>query len=152
MRLLDDAHRLGILRQVGATYQFRHAALQDHLAKVYEAHNKAITARLVTLVHIDIFVMGNEVRKFGLAWSKSRYLGPLVGAYAGVIGSEQEGAAFIIFADGTRHELPFRKVSFKRMHIIDTEVAQFNTMVNAFSSRHSTLSEAPSVHSEARPY
>ncbi|MEV1118180.1 hypothetical protein AB0I91_24215 [Actinosynnema sp. NPDC049800] len=29
---LAEAHRLGILRQVGATYQFRHARLQDHLA------------------------------------------------------------------------------------------------------------------------
>jgi len=29
---LDDAHRRGVLRQVGAVYQFRHALLQDHLA------------------------------------------------------------------------------------------------------------------------
>ncbi|MFJ2738683.1 helix-turn-helix domain-containing protein [Streptomyces sp. NPDC087440] len=28
---LDDAHRRGVLRQVGAVYQFRHARLQDHL-------------------------------------------------------------------------------------------------------------------------
>ncbi len=26
---LDDAHRRGVLRQVGAVYQFRHALLQD---------------------------------------------------------------------------------------------------------------------------
>jgi NACHT domain len=32
---LDDAHRLGLLRQVGPAYQFRHARLQDHLAEVY---------------------------------------------------------------------------------------------------------------------
>jgi len=31
MDFLDDAHRRGILRQVGAAYQFRHARLQDHL-------------------------------------------------------------------------------------------------------------------------
>ncbi|MFI9816593.1 hypothetical protein [Saccharothrix variisporea] len=30
---LDDAHRLGVLRRSGAVYQFRHAALQDHLAR-----------------------------------------------------------------------------------------------------------------------
>ncbi|WP_405563624.1 NACHT domain-containing protein [Streptomyces phaeochromogenes] len=30
---LDDAHRLGILRQVGPLYQFRHARLQEHLAR-----------------------------------------------------------------------------------------------------------------------
>ncbi|MBZ4321449.1 NACHT domain-containing protein [Streptomyces huiliensis] len=29
---LSDAHRLGILRQVGPVYQFRHARLRDHLA------------------------------------------------------------------------------------------------------------------------
>jgi hypothetical protein len=31
MAFLDDAHRRGVLRQVGAAYQFRHARLQDHL-------------------------------------------------------------------------------------------------------------------------
>jgi hypothetical protein len=36
MSFLNDAHRLGILSQVGAVYQFRHAALQDHLAAAYE--------------------------------------------------------------------------------------------------------------------
>jgi hypothetical protein len=32
MGVLEDAHRLGLLRTVGPAYQFRHAALQDHLA------------------------------------------------------------------------------------------------------------------------
>ncbi|WP_186356501.1 NACHT domain-containing protein [Streptomonospora sp. PA3] len=32
---LDDAHRLGLLRAVGPIYQFRHAELQDHLARTY---------------------------------------------------------------------------------------------------------------------
>jgi class 3 adenylate cyclase len=32
MRFLDDAHQRGVLRQVGAVYQFRHARLQDRLA------------------------------------------------------------------------------------------------------------------------
>ena len=36
MSFLNDAHRLGILNQVGAVYQFRHAALQDHLAAAHE--------------------------------------------------------------------------------------------------------------------
>jgi hypothetical protein len=31
IRFLDDAYRLGLLRIVGPVYQFRHAALQDHL-------------------------------------------------------------------------------------------------------------------------
>jgi hypothetical protein len=32
MKFLEDAYRLGLLRVVGPVYQFRHAALQDHLA------------------------------------------------------------------------------------------------------------------------
>jgi hypothetical protein len=32
MEFLDDMYRLGLLRIVGPVYQFRHAALQDHLA------------------------------------------------------------------------------------------------------------------------
>ncbi|RZQ62393.1 helix-turn-helix domain-containing protein [Amycolatopsis suaedae] len=35
--LLDDAYRRGVLRQSGAVYQFRHARLQEHLAKAYRA-------------------------------------------------------------------------------------------------------------------
>jgi hypothetical protein len=33
LTFLDDAHRLGILREAGPVYQFRHAELQDRLAK-----------------------------------------------------------------------------------------------------------------------
>jgi len=32
MTFLDDCHRLGLLRAVGPTYQYRHAELQDYLA------------------------------------------------------------------------------------------------------------------------
>lgn len=37
MTFLEDAHRLGVLRQVGAVYQFRHGRLQDRLAGVERA-------------------------------------------------------------------------------------------------------------------
>ena len=33
LSFLDDTHRLGILRQTGSVYQFRHAKLQDRLAQ-----------------------------------------------------------------------------------------------------------------------
>jgi NACHT domain len=33
MTFLADAHRRGVLRQAGGVYQFRHARLQDHLAR-----------------------------------------------------------------------------------------------------------------------
>ncbi|MFJ8965975.1 hypothetical protein ACIRG5_41955 [Lentzea sp. NPDC102401] len=32
MAFLDDAHRRGVLRQVGAVYQFRHVRLQERLS------------------------------------------------------------------------------------------------------------------------
>lgn len=32
---LDDAHKRGVLRQVGTTYQFRHLNLRNHLARSY---------------------------------------------------------------------------------------------------------------------
>lgn len=35
MRVLEDAHQRQVLRQAGAVYQFRHAELQEHLAKVH---------------------------------------------------------------------------------------------------------------------
>ncbi|AXB41348.1 helix-turn-helix domain-containing protein [Amycolatopsis albispora] len=34
---LDDAYRRGVLRQSGAVFQFRHARLQEHLAKTHRA-------------------------------------------------------------------------------------------------------------------
>jgi hypothetical protein len=36
IRLLKDAHYRQVLRQTGAVYQFRHAELQDHLAKIHD--------------------------------------------------------------------------------------------------------------------
>lgn len=37
MKFLEDAHRLGLIRQVGPVYQFRHADLQDRLAMSTDA-------------------------------------------------------------------------------------------------------------------
>jgi hypothetical protein len=37
LSFLDDAHRLGILREAGPVYQFRHAKLQDRLAQTHAA-------------------------------------------------------------------------------------------------------------------
>lgn len=41
MRFLDDARRVGLLRQVGPAYQFRHAVIQDHLARQYQAQHES---------------------------------------------------------------------------------------------------------------
>ncbi|CCH33067.1 hypothetical protein ABZ816_33675 [Actinosynnema sp. NPDC047251] len=37
---LDDAHRRGVLRQVGATYQFRHLRLHQYLARTHPYHDR----------------------------------------------------------------------------------------------------------------
>jgi hypothetical protein len=38
MTFLAEAHRLGVIRQAGSSYQFRHARLQDHLASPAARH------------------------------------------------------------------------------------------------------------------
>jgi hypothetical protein len=40
MQFLDDAHHRQVLRQAGAVYQFRHAELQDHLAKIHHLQGR----------------------------------------------------------------------------------------------------------------
>ena len=40
MRFLDDAHRLGLLREAGPAFQFRHAQLQDRLAQLHDTAHK----------------------------------------------------------------------------------------------------------------
>ncbi|MFE0178780.1 tetratricopeptide repeat protein [Streptomyces sp. NPDC059002] len=44
MAFLEDARTRGVLRQVGAVYQFRHINLQRHLAWTYGAHESATEA------------------------------------------------------------------------------------------------------------
>ncbi|HEY3008739.1 MAG TPA: hypothetical protein VGJ63_11850 [Micromonosporaceae bacterium] len=44
LSFLEDAHTRGVLRQVGAQYQFRHARLRDYLARV--ADPEPLTSRL----------------------------------------------------------------------------------------------------------
>ncbi|MEV4078534.1 hypothetical protein [Nonomuraea fuscirosea] len=48
MDFLDDAHRLGLLRAVGPVYQFRHAALHDHLAAADMSHGASQRTQLVS--------------------------------------------------------------------------------------------------------
>ncbi|HZE00429.1 MAG TPA: NACHT domain-containing protein [Pseudonocardiaceae bacterium] len=49
MVFLEDAYRLGLLRIVGPVYQFRHAALQDHLAPPGETAPATASADLSTI-------------------------------------------------------------------------------------------------------
>jgi hypothetical protein len=41
MAFLDDAHRLGLLRAAGPTYQFRHAELQQYLVETFRLDRKS---------------------------------------------------------------------------------------------------------------
>ncbi|MFJ7911174.1 NACHT domain-containing protein [Kitasatospora sp. NPDC096204] len=41
MTFLDDAHERGVLRKVGAVYQFRHARLRQHFARTPVRHSQA---------------------------------------------------------------------------------------------------------------
>jgi hypothetical protein len=51
---LDDAHRLGILRQSGPVYQFRHAALLNHAADGYLANRDTAQERSTSYAVPDI--------------------------------------------------------------------------------------------------
>jgi hypothetical protein len=44
IRVLEDAHRLQVLRQAGAVYQFRHAELQDHLAEIHRRRTSLLSS------------------------------------------------------------------------------------------------------------
>lgn len=51
---LDDAHRREVLRQAGTAWQFRHAVLQDHLARaMLQRLNGALIPDRVHIGHID---------------------------------------------------------------------------------------------------
>lgn len=45
--LLEDARRRDVLRQAGSVYQFRHADLQDYLARTYDGRREPPARRLV---------------------------------------------------------------------------------------------------------
>ena len=62
MPTLLDCHRLGLLREVGPVWQFRHAALQDHLAPPAPEH--ALRVRLLEmLIKRRIHLEHNDVRQ-----------------------------------------------------------------------------------------
>jgi len=44
LRVLEDAHHRQVLRQAGAVYQFRHAELQEHLAKIHRQRTRPPTS------------------------------------------------------------------------------------------------------------
>jgi hypothetical protein len=104
-------------------------------------------ARGVRLPELGVWVKGNEVRKNGLTWNTSVYLGSLVGACAGimdvkppsggallssvVIGNvPRVGTIFVAFADGKRNQIALSQGSRAQMRKVDDAVARFNAMVD----------------------
>jgi len=67
MRFLDDAHHLGIVRQAGAMYQFRHATLQDHLAGAYNRDSQRTRRTLLGELDEDLGYSGSGVAERGIS-------------------------------------------------------------------------------------
>jgi len=89
-----------------------------------------------------------DVRTVGITWNRSRRLGLLAGAHAGVTGdrelrrtarvmaevlgsSPRTGTVFVSFADGTRHETALRLGTDEQRQAIDAAVTRFNAMADA---------------------
>lgn len=70
MGFLDDAYRLGLLRVVGPVYQFRHAALQDHLAPPTESTTTGPARSLRTAV--ELLALGG-IAAGVVVWALIRY-------------------------------------------------------------------------------
>jgi WD40 repeat protein len=72
MRLLEDALDREVLRRAGAVYQFRHADLQDHLARTYQQQP-------------GVSPLLQRRRVSGERWLPRRWRRPLVATLAGVV-------------------------------------------------------------------
>lgn len=70
MGFLDDAYRLGLLRVVGPVYQFRHAALQDHLAPPTESTTTGPARPLRSAV--ELLTLGG-IAAAVVVWAQIRY-------------------------------------------------------------------------------
>jgi hypothetical protein len=101
----------------------------------------------VTLSKLGVQVKRGDVRKIGLPWKNSHYLGPLIGACAGVTDAKAPtvGAPmpsylrgkmphartiFIAFANGRRYERRLYWGSRARIRRIENEASSFNIMVD----------------------
>jgi hypothetical protein len=104
--------------------------------------------RRVMFMELNAQVKDGDVRTVGVTWNRSRHLGPLAGAHAGVteikelsgsarikaavLGtSPRTGTIFVSFADGTRHEVALRLGTAEQRQAIDAAVRRFNAMADA---------------------
>ena len=113
-----------------------------------ESHTATDLQRRVIFLELDAQVKDGNVRTIGVTWNRSRHLGPLAGAHAGVTDNEElsrtarikaavlgtsprTGTIFVSFADGTRHEIALRLGTDEQRQAIDAAVTRFNAMAGA---------------------
>jgi hypothetical protein len=113
-----------------------------------EPHAAADLQQRVIFMELDAQVKDGDVRTIGITWNRSRRLGPLAGAHAGVTdtkelsssarvraavlgSSPRTGTIFVSFADGTRHEVALRLSTDEQRQAIDAAVRRFNEMADA---------------------
>ena len=120
-----------------------------------ESQMAADLRRRVIFGELDAQVKDGDVRTVGITWNRSRHLGPLAGAHAGVTGETElsrtaritaqvlgtaprTGTVFVSFADGTRHETALRLGTDEQRQAIDAAVTRFNAMADAAAEDHKT--------------
>ena len=113
-----------------------------------EPHTATDLQRRIIFMELDAQVKDGDVRTVGFTWNRSRRLGPLAGAHAGVTDdkelsraarikaavlgtSPRTGTIFVSFADGTRHEIALRLGTDEQRQAIDAAVTRFNAMADA---------------------
>lgn len=113
-----------------------------------EAHTATDLQRRVVFSELDAQVKNGDVRTIGFTWNRSRHLGPLAGAHAGVTDNKElsrrarikaavlgtsprTGTIFVSFADGTRHETALQLGTDEQRQAIDAAVTRFNAMAHA---------------------
>ena len=125
----------------------RHDAARK-AGETQESHTATDPQRRVIFMELDAQVKDGDVRTIGLTWNRSRHLGPLAGAHAGVTDNKElsrkarikaawlgtsprTGTIFVSFADGTRHEVALRLGTDEQRQAIDAAVTRFNAMADA---------------------
>jgi hypothetical protein len=104
--------------------------------------------RRAVFLELDAQVKDGEVRRIGVTWKRSRHLGPLAGAHAGVTDNTdlgrsvrimsavlgtlpRTGTILISFTDGTRHEVALLAGTDEQRQSVDVAVSRFNAMADA---------------------
>jgi hypothetical protein len=119
----------------------------DHVKEVMRSRAAAKPQQDEAFKKLGVRVKSGDVRKIGRLWNTSRYLGPLIGACAGVIDDRapsagamlsslirgkmpRAGTVFIAFVNGRRHERHLYWGSLTRRQKVDNAMSKFNEMAD----------------------